>query len=196
MSAAEDMRTQVARGWCAEWDRTGSRSVGVLTKADLCPPDALLNRLLDLGSNAANFRLGIVAVRNPSADTTPETCCNEDEFFAEWKEKLRDPSLAYHGSYGIDALIAKLVAVQTEGLRSTLPHLLRDLKAKLNTDLQRLQKLPKCFETTTECISAALGFIHKLTSTIRAMGDARYPAKDFHYNARLMDFFAEFAQHI
>ena len=196
LSATEDVTTQIARGWCSEWDPKGDRSIGVLTKSDrVNDHKELCDRIAGIGANNAGFRLGTIALRNSSSPTTEYGQVEEEElgFFRDVQRKQRDLK---DGSFGIQALVTALVEIQAKPLYGLIPKLASEVNKQLMEAKLKSDSLPNVVQGVADATAAVLllsGSIFKAFDemTDRVVEGSEFP-KDFNYDARLAEMFDAF----
>jgi hypothetical protein len=197
MPATEDLGNQLARGWCKEWDPDGRRSIGVLTKVDLVlNPKEIANRLLGIGKNAAQFRLGVVALKNPCLEDYSDT---EKSFFDEWKIRLKDEVTFRDVEHMLmlKALISRMVNIQSSSLQENAPYLRSQIETRLKEQTLKLKSLPKAVTTPFECCLESANLINKLKESLENRCTAALgSSEDERINARLCEKFEEFKETI
>lgn len=200
LPATEDLGTQLARGWCKEWDPLGLRSLGVLTKVDLPPFEQLRDRIMGKGKNVANFKHGTIALMNPSGEvveSSPDLSkrANEEEalFFQTFAAKIagKDED-RLKGRLGIDSLISSLVKIQSESLSGKVPKLREDVQKMINTTEKQLKSLPAPV-TKDQSLGIAFKVISDLRDTFCLFEDADQSTnRDNHTYARISEMTGDF----
>ena len=130
-----------------EFDPSGIRTIGVITKSDLAPnPDALAQQLLMESSDVLHLKLGFVAVRNRSTDeriTLEASRKREKEFFDQHSAS----TIAGWNCLGIDALISRLADLYSDRVRDIFPTMRKKIHDKLREVREQLSKLPPDLDT-------------------------------------------------
>ena len=130
-----------------EFDPSGIRTIGVITKSDLAPnADALAQQLLMERPDVLHLKLGFVAVRNRSTDeriTLEASRKREKEFFDEHSAS----TIAGWNCLGIDALINRLADLYSDRVREIFPTMRKTIQLKLKDVREQLSKLPPDLDT-------------------------------------------------
>jgi interferon-induced GTP-binding protein Mx1 len=133
-----------------EFDPTGKRTIGVITKSDLAPDqDTLVQQLLMDRKDVLHLKLGFVAVRNRTAKeniSLQEAHANERKFFEQHPASFA----AGWECVGINALIDRLATVYSERVKEMFPKLRSDIQARLKDVKQQLSNLPPHLQTPIE----------------------------------------------
>ena len=129
-------------------DPEGTRTIGVITKADLAPnQDMLIQQLLMDPANVFHLKLGFIAVRNRSTEeqiSLEEARKREREFFS----KHRASFIGELPCLGIDALIDRLAGLYAERVKDMFPKIQADLAKKLKEVRDQLTKFPPELQST------------------------------------------------
>ena len=130
-----------------EFDPSGTRTIGVITKSDLAPnDDVLIQQLLMEKPDVLHLKLGFVAVRNRSTGekiSLEDARKREKEFFTK-----RAVSAAVDWDcLGIDALINRLADLYAERVKETFPKMRAEVQKKLKDVCDQLSKFPLALET-------------------------------------------------
>ena len=191
LPATEDVTTQIARGWCREWDPKGDRSIGVLTKSDrVNDHKELCDRIAGVGRNNAGFRLGTIALRNSSSPTTAYGQVEEEElgFFRDIQRKQRDLK---DGSFGLQALVSVLVGIQAKSLSGIIPSLLRSVQQQLREAETKLKEFP---EELVDFRRAHSKMVLVSQAIIKTVSDMTEKAVELDNIPRELNFDARFAE--
>ncbi|CAF0991258.1 unnamed protein product [Adineta steineri] len=133
-----------------EFDPTGKRTIGVITKSDLATDqDMLVQQLLMDRHDVLHLKLGFVAVRNRTTKeniSLQEAHVREKEFFAEHPAS----TAAGWDCVGIKSLIDRLATVYSDRVKEMFPKLRQDIQARLKDVKQQLSNLPPHLQTPTE----------------------------------------------
>ena len=191
LPATEDVTTQIARGWCREWDPKGDRSIGVLTKSDrVNDHKELCDRVAGIGRNNAGFRLGFVALRNSSSPTTEYGRVEEEElgFFKDIQRKHRDLK---DGTFGLQALVSVLVNIQAKSLSGIIPSLLRNVQQQLRETESKLKEFP---EELVDFRRAHSKMVLLSQAIIKTVNDMTEKAVELDHIPKELNFDARFAE--
>ncbi|KAL2343242.1 hypothetical protein Fmac_004527 [Flemingia macrophylla] len=149
LSASVDFTTCETIRMSQSVDKTGLRTLAVVTKADKSP-EGLLEKVT---ADDVNIGLGYVCVRNRIGDESYEDARIEEQYLFESHPMLSkiDKSIV-----GIPVLAQKLVQVQALSISKTLPEIVRKIHEKLSNNLSELEKLP----TDLATVDAMTAFKH------------------------------------
>ncbi|CAF1027258.1 unnamed protein product [Adineta steineri] len=141
-----------------EYDPTGIRTIGVITKSDLAPnQDSLVQQLLMNQPNVFQLTLGFIAVRNRSTDekiSLTDAHTREKEFFSNHPAS----SLVGWHCLGINALINRLADLYSDRVSEIFPKMRIEVHMKLKDIREQLSKFPPDLDTP----SARLAKYHEL----------------------------------
>ncbi|CAF1437348.1 unnamed protein product [Adineta ricciae] len=130
-----------------EFDPSGIRTIGVITKSDLATNnDTIIQQLLMEKPDVLKLKLGFIAVRNRSTDekiSLDESRQREKEFF---REHFASSGVGSH-CLGIDALIDRLADLYSDRINETFPKIRSEIQRKLKEVHDQLSKLPPNLET-------------------------------------------------
>ncbi|ONK75667.1 uncharacterized protein A4U43_C03F19280 [Asparagus officinalis] len=135
-------------------DRTGERTLAVVTKADMAP-QGLLEKVT---VNAVNIQLGYVCVRNRIGEESYDQAREE-----ETRLFSSDPLLSKidKSMVGIPVLAQKLMQIQAACISRCLPDIANKINEKLNRNTTELDQMP---QNPTSFGDAIRAFIHMLSS--------------------------------
>ncbi|PON54667.1 Dynamin superfamily [Parasponia andersonii] len=164
LSATVDFPTCESIRTSQSVDKTGGRTLAVVTKADKAPEDLLEKVTAD----DVSIGLGYVCVRNRIGDEI-------------------DKSLV-----GIPVLAQRLVQIQASSIARNLPEIVKKINDKLNFNVTELNKLPKNMSSVAEAMTAfmrILGFVKESLRKILLRGefDEYQNYKKMHCTARLIE---------
>ncbi|CAK8578614.1 unnamed protein product [Lathyrus sativus] len=175
-------------------DKTGLRTLAVVTKADKSP-EGLLEKVT---ADDVNIGLGYVCVRNRIGDETYEEARDEEQKLFESHSLLAkiDKSIV-----GIPVLAQKLVQVQAKIISKTLPEIIKNINAKLAYSLHEMENLPANLSSLADAMSAFLLILSLSRDSLRKIlliGEfEEYPdEKKMHCTARLVDMLNLFANEL
>ena len=137
---------------CHRVDKTGERTLAVVTKVDMAP-EGLLEKVT---ADDVDIGLGYVCVRNRIRDETYEEArAIADRLFET------DPFLSKidKSMVGIQVLADKLVQIQAASIARNLPDIVKKINDKLNSYLSELNKMPKKLSSVAEAMTAVMQII-------------------------------------
>ncbi|KAJ7947205.1 Dynamin-related protein 4c-like [Quillaja saponaria] len=185
LSATVDFPTCESIRMSQSVDKTGLRTLAVVTKADKAP-EGLLEKVT---SDDVNIGLGYVCVRNGIGDETYEEARMEEAKLFEFHPLLSkiDKSIV-----GIPVLAQKLVQIQAASLSKNLPDIVKKINDKLNANLSELNKMPKNMSSVADALTAfmrIIGLSKESLKKILVRGEFdEYPdEKHMHCTARLVE---------
>ncbi|KAL3652697.1 Dynamin-related protein 4C [Castilleja foliolosa] len=185
LSAGVDFSTCESIRMSQRVDKTGQRTLAVVTKADKSP-EGLLEKVT---ADDVNIGLGYVCVRNRIGDETYEEARAEEARLFETHPHL---SKINKSIVGIPVLAERLVKIQATIIVKCLPDIVRKINDKLSANLDELNKLPKHLTSVAEAMTTfmhILGYAKESLRKILLQGEFdEYPdAKDMHGTARLAE---------
>ncbi|KAK6925935.1 Dynamin, N-terminal [Dillenia turbinata] len=171
-------------------DRTGERTLTVVTKADKAP-EGLLEKVT---ADDVNIGLGYVCVRNRVGDETYEEARVEEVKLFESHPLLSkiDKSIVR-----IPVLAQKLVQIQARSISNSLPDIVKMINVKLSNNVSELNKMPQNLSSMAEAMTAFMRIIGLLkeplrTVLIRGEYDEYPDEENMHCVARLAELLNQF----
>ena len=141
IAANNDIATSDGLKLAKEIDKSGSRTLGVLTKLDIM--DAGTDARKTLMNEEIHLKLGYVGVKNRSKQdlinklSMAETSRKEKEFFKSHPVYKNLPS----GHLGTDVLINKLTKIYFRIIRENLPRIIKAINDRVKTAEEELASL-------------------------------------------------------
>ena len=185
LSATVDFTTCESIRMSQTVDKTGLRTLAVVTKADKSP-EGLLEKVT---ADDVNIGLGYVCVRNRIGDESYEEARIEEARLFESHPLLSqiDKSIV-----GVPVLAQKLVQVQGLIISKTLPEIVKKINEKLTYNLSELDKLPVNLTSVADAMTAFMHIIGLSKESLRKIllrGEfEEYPdEKSMHCTARLVE---------
>ncbi|XP_030479982.1 dynamin-related protein 4C-like [Cannabis sativa] len=185
LSATVDFPTCESIRMSQSVDKTGERTLAVVTKADKAP-EGLLEKVT---ADDVNIGLGYVCVRNRIGDESYEEARKEEARLFAGHPLLSkiDKSIV-----GVPVLAQKLVHIQASSIARNLPEIVKKINDKVNFNLAELHKLPKHMSSVAEAMTAfmrIIGFVKESLRKILLRGEFdEYPNnKRMHCTARLVE---------
>ncbi|KAI1468997.1 dynamin family protein [Daldinia caldariorum] len=144
VSAKNDFANQVILNLAQEVDKTGSRTIGVITKPDtLVPGSGSESLYISLAKNGqVNFDLGWHVLKNLDSETQKGSSllsqrnAEEARFFSKGVWKDLSPSML-----GINELRKKLSNILLRQIALELPSLVKEIDVKLKSSREQLEEL-------------------------------------------------------
>ncbi|VVA40214.1 PREDICTED: dynamin-related [Prunus dulcis] len=184
LSASTDFSTCESISMSRSVDKTGERTLAVVTKVDMAP-EGLLEKVT---ADDVDIGLGYVCVRNRIRDETYEEArAIADRLFKTHPLLSKiDKSMV-----GIQVLADKLVQIQAVSIARNLPVIVKKINDKLNSYLSELNKLPKTLSTVAEAMTVFMQIIGASKESLKKillMGEFdAFPDDEMHCTARLVE---------
>ncbi|PON69182.1 Dynamin superfamily [Trema orientale] len=194
LSATVDFCTCESIRMSQSVDKTGERTLAVITKSDKAP-EGLLEKVT---SDGANTGLGYVRVRTRVGDESYEEARFEESTLFQTHSELSkiDQSIV-----GIPVLAQKLMQIQAKSIARNLPDIVKKINDKLNQNVAKFNKLPKAVSSVAEAMTAFIRIIGLVKESLRKIllrGEFdEYPdEKNMHCKARLVEMLNSFSDEL
>ncbi|KAI4332445.1 hypothetical protein L6164_017354 [Bauhinia variegata] len=186
LSAAVDFATCESIRMSQTVDKTGDRTLAVVTKADKAP-EGLLEKVT---ADDVHIGLGYVCVRNRIGD---ESYDEARLFETHHLLSKIDKSIV-----GVPVLAQKLVEIQASSISRNLPEIVKKINEKLNFTLSELEKLPNILTSDEDAMTALMQVIGLAKDSLRKILLAgefdEYPDdKQMHCTGRLAEMLNEYS---
>ncbi|CAA0304750.1 unnamed protein product [Arabidopsis thaliana] len=155
LSATVDFTTCESIRMSRQVDKTGERTLAVVTKADMAP-EGLLQKVT---ADDVSIGLGYICVRNRIGEETYEEARVQEDLLFRTHPLL---SLIDGDIVGIPVLAQKLTQIQAKMITRCLPDIVQRINEKMDNSIAELNKLPKVMTSTGE---AWTRFNHIIFST-------------------------------
>ncbi|RFU33985.1 hypothetical protein B7463_g2350, partial [Scytalidium lignicola] len=175
VSAKNDYANQVVLGLARAADRSGTRTLGVITKPDtLVSGSESEGQYVSLAENQdVEFRLGWHVLKNMDSElgkwTLTERDASEREFFSKGAWINLPQSIL-----GIENLRTRLSKLLLRQIATELPGLIKDIKVEISGCRSRLNKLGKPRVTVEEQRLYLLSISQLFQSLVKASVDGTY----------------------
>ncbi|KAF5727253.1 hypothetical protein HS088_TW22G00942 [Tripterygium wilfordii] len=192
LSATVDFATCESIRMSQQVDKTGERTLAVVTKVDKAP-EGLLEKVT---ADDVNVRLGYVCVRNRIGNESYEEARRKEAALFESHTLL---SLIDKSIVGVPVLAQKLVQIQAAIIMKCLPEIVKKINDKLNSSLSEFNRLPKTFTSVAEALTAFMGIIGASKESLRKImlrGEfVEYPDEHrMHCTARLVEMLNQYSE--
>ncbi|KAL8556807.1 hypothetical protein ACS0TY_004320 [Phlomoides rotata] len=191
LSASVDFSTceSIRMSQCV--DKSGQRTLAVVTKADRSP-DGLMEKVT---SDDVNIGLGYICVRNRIGDESYEEAREQEAWLFHSHHLLSKISKSM---VGVPVLAQKLVQVQANLIVKCLPDIVRKINEKLASNLEELKRLPRNLGSIAEAMSAFMHVLGAAKESLRKVmlrGEFdEYPdVSEMHCTARLAEMLNQFS---
>lgn len=175
-------------------DKTGERTLAVVTKADMAP-EGLLQKVT---ADDVRVGLGYVCVRNRIGEETYEEARMQEELLFKTHPMLR---LIDDDIVGIPVLAQKLMLIQATMIARCLPEIVRKINEKMEISVLELNKLPMVMASAGEALMTLMDIIGSAKESllrILIQGDfSEYPEDHkMHCTARLAEMLSQFSDNL
>ncbi|XP_075104348.1 dynamin-related protein 4C-like [Nicotiana tabacum] len=185
LSATVDFPTCESIRMSQKVDKTGERTLAVVTKADKAP-EGLLEKVT---ADEVNIGLGYVCVRNRIGNESYEEARSDEARLFSTHPLLSkiDKSMV-----GVPVLAQKLVRIQATIISKCLPEIVRKINDKLALNLTELNRLPLHLSSVAEALTAFMRILSSSKDSlkkilIRGEFDEYPEEKEMHCTARLVE---------
>ncbi|CAH9140091.1 unnamed protein product [Cuscuta epithymum] len=194
LSASVDFTTCESIRMSQKVDKTGERTLAVVTKADRAP-EGLLEKVT---ADDVNIGLGYVCVRNRIGEESYDDARIEEARLFQTHPLLSriDKSIV-----SVPVLAQKLVRIQATIISKCLPEIVRKINDKLSANMADLQSLPQNLSSVAEALTAFMRIISSSKESLRKIlirGEfEEYPEeKEMHCTARMVEMLNAYSRQI
>ena len=194
LSATVDFTTCESIRMSQTVDKSGKRTLAVVTKSDKAP-EGLLEKVT---ADDVNIGLGYVCVRNRIGDESYEEAQVEEAKLFETQPMLSkiDKSIV-----GVAVLAQSLVQIQANSIAKNLPAIVKSINEKLNLYVAELKGMPKKMSSLSGAIIVFMQIIGSAKESLRKIllrGEFdEYPyEKKMHCTARLVDMLDQYSDEL
>ncbi|XVF30397.1 hypothetical protein REPUB_Repub16aG0053700 [Reevesia pubescens] len=191
LSATVDFSTCESIRMSQSVDKTGERTLAVVTKADRAAEELLEK----VNADDVNIGLGYVCVRNRIGDESYEEARREEARLFQTDPHLSriDKSIV-----GVPVLAQKLVEIQERIIARCLPVMVKNISDKLNANVSDLEKMPKALTSVADAMTAFMRIIGAAKESLmklllRGEFDEYPDDRTMHGTARLLEMLNEFS---
>lgn len=174
LPAVDDFHNAEAIKLCRKVDADGARTLGVVTKADITPPEMhVKDKLMMTGKNQVKLKLGFIAVRNRTASECENDMSTEELRRAEQQLFSTHPALKGlpQTLWGTGTLVSRIVELQQTRVEECLPRLRREVQSSAAAARKALEALPPPLDSDT---ARQLLFFNAITAVGMRFKDATY----------------------
>ncbi|XP_055835860.1 dynamin-related protein 4C-like [Solanum dulcamara] len=194
LSATVDFPTCESIRMSQKVDKTGERTLAVVTKADKAP-EGLLEKVT---ADEVNIGLGYVCVRNRIGNESYEDARSDEGRLFSTHPLLSkiDKSMV-----SIPVLAQKLVRIQASIISKCLPEIVRKINDRLAANLAELNRLPQHLTSVPEALTAFMRILNSSKDSLKKIllsGEFdEYPdEKEMHSSARLVEMLDQYSNEI
>ncbi|KAL5577053.1 hypothetical protein UlMin_018752 [Ulmus minor] len=194
LSATVDFPTCESIQLSQSVDKSGERTLAVVTKADKAP-EGLLEKVT---ADDVNIGLGYICVRNRIGEESYEEARMEEATLFKTDRLLSkiDKSIV-----GVPVLAQRLVRIQAKSIGRNLPEIVKKINNKLNQNLSEYNKLPKVMSSPAEAMTTFMRIVGLVKESLRKIlirGEFDdYPdEKKLHCTARFVEMLGLFSKEL
>ncbi|KAH0723417.1 hypothetical protein KY285_005972 [Solanum tuberosum] len=194
LSATVDFPTCESIRMSQKVDKTGERTLAVVTKGDKAP-EGLLEKVT---ADEVNIGLGYVCVRNRIGNETYEEARKDEARLFSTHPLLSkiDKSMV-----GVPVLAQKLVRIQATIISKCLPDIVRRINDKLAANVAELNRLPKHLSSVAEALTTFMCILSTSKDSlkkilVRGEFDVYPDEKEMHCTARLVEMLDQYSKEL
>ncbi|XP_066353717.1 dynamin-related protein 4C-like [Miscanthus floridulus] len=192
LSATVDFPTCESIRMSQQVDRTGERTLAVVTKVDKAPEGLLEKVTMD----DVHIGLGYVCVRNRIGDETYDQARVEEERLFKYHPLLSkiDKSMV-----GIPVLAQRLMQIQATIIAKCLPDIVKQINDRLSRSSAELDQMPQDLNNVADAVRVFFHIVKQVCNSLEKVlvrGDfAEYPDyREFHGTARIAEMLSGYAK--
>ncbi|KAL3523407.1 hypothetical protein ACH5RR_016241 [Cinchona calisaya] len=194
LSATVDFTTCESIRMSQRVDKTGERTLAVVTKSDRAP-EGLLEKVT---TDDVNIGLGYVCVRNRIGNESYQEARAEEAMLFETHHLLSKISKSM---VGIPVLAQKLVQIQANIISKCLPDIVGKINNKLGANIADLNMMPQNLTTVAQAMSAFMRIMSSAKESsrkiyLRVEFDEYPDEKHMHCTARLAEMLSQFSDEL
>ena len=195
----DDFANSEAIKLAKEVDPAGKRTLGVVTKIDLCKADTKIADKLKGEGNNVKLELGFVAVRNRSPDdvikgTSISKLREIEKNFFETSSQFIGVDRQY---WGIDTVISRISDLQMKSVDEFIPKMTKDLTTKMDTLNTEYMKLAPEFGNDVQKVQHMLRIVISVVSEFKSLAksiDDCMEDMSLHVGPRTYELYTKFAE--
>jgi len=197
--AVDDFANSEAIKFAKSVDPQGKRTLGVVTKIDLCKSDTRISEKLRGEGNNVKLELGFVAVRNRSPDdvikgTSIAKLREMEKNFFETSSHFIGVDCQY---WGINTLINRISELQMKAVDDFIPKMIENLTTKVSDLKTNYQHLAPEFHNDVQKIQHMLKIIISVVSEFKSLAksvDDCLEDTHLHVSPRTYEMYTKFAE--
>uniref|UniRef100_A0A453IGJ7 Dynamin-type G domain-containing protein n=2 Tax=Aegilops tauschii subsp. strangulata TaxID=200361 RepID=A0A453IGJ7_AEGTS len=192
LSATVDFPTCESIRMSQQVDRTGERTLAVVTKVDKAPEGLLEKVTMD----DVNIGLGYVCVRNRIGEETYDQARVEEERLFKYHPLL---SKIDKDMVGIPVLAQRLVQIQATIIAKCLPDIVRQINDRLSRSSTELDQMPPDLNNVADAVREFFHILKLVCASlekilVRSEFDEYPDDSHFHATARIAEMFDRYAK--
>ncbi|CAL4930228.1 unnamed protein product [Urochloa decumbens] len=192
LSATVDFPTCESIRMSQQVDRTGERTLAVVTKVDKSPEGLLEKVTMD----DVHIGLGYVCVRNRIGDETYDQARVEEERLFKYHPLLSkiDKTMT-----GIPVLAQRLMQIQAGIIAKCLPDIVKQINDRLSRSSAELDQMPQDLKSVADAVMVFFQIIRKVCNSlekvlVRGEFDEYPDEREFHGTARIAEMLTGYAK--
>ncbi|KAL6645818.1 hypothetical protein ACP70R_017426 [Stipagrostis hirtigluma subsp. patula] len=192
LSATVDFPTCESIRMSQQVDRTGERTLAVVTKVDKLPEGLLEKVTMD----DVNIGLGYVCVRNRIGDETYDQARVEEERLFKYHPLLSkiDKSMV-----GIPVLAQRLMQIQASIIAKCLPDIVKQINDRLSRSSSELDQMPPDLNNVADAVRVFFHIVKQVCTSlekilVRGEFDEYAEEREFHGTARIAEMLSGYAK--
>lgn len=196
--ALDDFANSEAIKLAKEVDPEGKRTLGVITKVDLCKNDTKIEEKLKGEENNVQLKLGFIAVRNRTTDEVRRGITLEK--LRKYEQQFFNSSPYFYGIpkryWGIDTLIDKISELQMASIDEFIPKMLTLLKEKIGVLKYKVDSLAPEFNNDVQKMQHLVRIVVSVVSEFKALAKSYDDCDEdglLHISPRTFELYSKFA---
>ncbi|CAL4938619.1 unnamed protein product [Urochloa decumbens] len=192
LSATVDFPTCESIRMSQQVDRTGERTLAVVTKVDKSPEGLLEKVTMD----DVHIGLGYVCVRNRIGDETYDQARVEEERLFKYHPLLSkiDKTMT-----GIPVLAQRLMQIQAGIIAKCLPDIVKQINDRLSRSSAELDQMPQDLNSVADAVMVFFQIVRKVCNSlekvlVRGEFDEYPDEREFHGTARIAEMLTGYAK--
>uniref|UniRef100_A0ACD5TX18 Uncharacterized protein n=1 Tax=Avena sativa TaxID=4498 RepID=A0ACD5TX18_AVESA len=192
LSATVDFPTCESIRMSQQVDRTGERTLAVVTKVDKLPEGLLEKVTMD----DVNIGLGYVCVRNRIGEETYDQARAEEERLFKYHPLL---SKIDKDMVGIPVLAQRLVQIQAAIIAKCLPDIVKQINDRLSRSSAEVDQMPQDLNNVADAVRAFFHIVKRVCASlekilVRSEFDEYHDDSHFHGTARISEMLNGYAK--
>lgn len=197
--ALDDFANSEAIKLAKEVDPEGKRTLGVITKVDLCKNDTKIEEKLRGEENNVQLKLGFIAVRNRTPEEVRRGITLEK--LRKYEQGFFNSSPFFYGIpkkyWGIDTLIDKISELQMASIDEFIPKMLVMLKEKIGVLKYKFDSLAPEFNNDVQKMQHLVRIIVSVVSEFKALAKSYDDCDEdglLHVSPRTFELYTKFSE--
>ena len=197
--ALDDFANSEAIKLAKEVDPEGKRTLGVITKVDLCKSDTKIEEKLRGEDNNVQLALGFIAVRNRTPDEVRKSINSVK--LREREKVFFNTSPFFYGIpkkyWGMDTLIDKISELQMKSIDEFVPKMINMLKEKIGVLKVKYDHLAPEFNNDVQKMQHLVRIVVSVVSEFKALAKSYDDCDEdniLHISPRTFELYAKFSK--